>query len=206
MGGVILSLEILIILIAEIVMLFISVKFVVRLLRESAIYMLPFFIGMCVKKYEFILKLYTNQAVIAICMIASAVFIPLYDADKKDLIAFAARYIAGISFTELIYCFVYSERFTNYKNKIFEKLSSAVRIFGKHSLEIYIVSGFFGGMFSAQLIYNSFLSAVVCAVCSVSICIICIVIAEFIRTSDIAAMLLLGERKYKSNTLLKIVY
>lgn len=160
------------------------------LFRETLIYVLPFFVGVYVRKYGFIMRIYTNQIILSICLVLSCILIPMYRMNDKTITNLAVRFMAGVLFTNVIYNYMESREIH------VDGIERMLEYFGRHSLEIYIIHGFFRELFPAEAVTGSFYSAILRIASSVIICFVSVFIADFLKGSKVFAYVLFGKKAH----------
>lgn len=166
----------------------------IKLFREIIIYIIPFFVGMAIKKYSQISRLFTNEITVTICFLVSCVLIPQYTRSDKSLEVLFIRFIAGMTSTEVIYSFIYSVKLLG-RDSALEKLIGFIQMLGKRSLEIYLISELFTPLLPATPNIGIFPDTLLRILYSAVICLCSILIANLSQQSRYLNFVLFGGRR-----------
>ena len=160
-----------------------------RILRQVMIYWPPFYLGAMVKKYGYLEKVFCSSTFVTVCTIGFYVLFPYYSRDVKSVMNLAMRFVGGLFFTEVLYNYV---RICQ-GNDNYSYIKRVLVFFGKHSLEIYILSEFFRPLFSERNILGIFPDSILKFIYAVIVCILSIFISSILRQSRLLRLCLYGE-------------
>lgn len=157
----------------------------IKLLRQMAVYVIPFSIGIFIKKYEYIAGIFSDKRSSIICMILYLTLLPMYDMTDKSLSTLIIRFITGLLFIKFMYSFTSFFNFDTYMKRW-------LCFIGKNSMGIYILQEFFRPFFPLNI--DNVLMVIVCHfIVSVIICHISIVIFKILELYKVTSKILVGK-------------
>ena len=162
----------------------------IKLFRQIGIYIVPFLIGIWIKKYSSLHKLYINHLLTTVCIISFFILAPMYDMNDKSTQVLIIRFFTGLFFTQVIYCYTLS---INDKVNRGSFMLEQIIYLGRNSLGIYIVHEFFRGLFHDVVFENIFIDTICYIVCSIILSYVSILIFSWGTSEKILKLLLSGK-------------
>ena len=118
----------------------------IKIFRQVLIYLMPFFWGVFIKKYEIFKKFCSCHFLIGFSIITYFMILPFYSVASTSRLSLISRFFTGFLFTIIIFNYVEQNKYRININ--IKKYFSST---GKSSLSIYLIQEFFRNTVPIQL-------------------------------------------------------